>query len=330
MLDQKIMLHCIEQALKGSGYTAPNPMVGCVIVDRNHNILGEGYHKQFGEAHAEVNAINAIQDKNLLRNATLYVNLEPCAHYGKTPPCANLIVEMGIPRVVIGMKDPHEKVAGKGIEILLQAGVEVIVGVEEEACRDLNKRFITFHEKKRPYIILKWAQSANYFIGELGKRIKISHPETDVLVHQWRSQEQAILVGSTTAINDDPELTVRYVKGKNPVRLVLNQGKSLPNHLKLWNDAAETHVLETTSNDGLNTFLKFCNEHNIISVMVEGGAFTLKQFIDAGLWDEARVITNTKMVLQTGVKAPELPKAMLVQTTFSSDDIIQIYRSLAS
>lgn len=329
MLDKKIMLRCIELALKGLGYTSPNPMVGCVIIDSNQNILGEGYHQQFGGAHAEVNAINSIQDKSLLRDATLYVNLEPCSHYGKTPPCANLIVEMGIPSVVIGMKDPHEKVAGKGIEILRQAGIDVLVGVEEKACRELNKRFITFHEKKRPYIILKWAQSADHFIGQQGKRIKISHHETDELVHQWRSEEQAILVGSTTAINDDPELTVRHVKGKNPVRLVLNQGKSLPEHLKLWNDAAETHVIETTSNDGLNTFLKFCKEHNIISVMVEGGAYTLKQFIDAGLWDEIRVITNPKLVLNSGVRAPEIPKAMLVQTTFSGDDVIQIYQPSA-
>lgn len=329
MLDKKIMLRCIELALKGSGYTSPNPMVGCVIIDSNQNILGEGYHQKFGGAHAEVNAINSIQDKSLLRDATLYVNLEPCSHYGKTPPCANLIVEMGIPSVVIGMKDPHEKVAGKGIEILRQAGIDVLVGVEEKACRELNKRFITFHEKKRPYIILKWAQSADHFIGQQGKRIKISHHETDVLVHQWRSQEQAILVGSTTAINDNPELTVRLVKGKNPVRLVLNQGKSLPEHLKLWNDAAETHVIETAGNDGLNTFLKFCKEHNIISVMVEGGAYTLKQFIDAGLWDEIRVITNPKLVLNSGVRAPEIPKAMLVQTTFSGDDVIQIYQPSA-
>lgn len=329
MLDKKIMLRCIELALKGSGYTSPNPMVGCVIIDSNQNILGEGYHQKFGGAHAEVNAINSIQDKSLLRDATLYVNLEPCSHYGKTPPCANLIVEMGIPSVVIGMKDPHEKVAGKGIDILRQAGIDVLVGVEEKACRELNKRFITFHEKKRPYIILKWAQSADHFIGQQGKRIKISHHETDVLVHQWRSQEQAILVGSTTAINDNPELTVRLVKGKNPVRLVLNQGKSLPEHLKLWNDAAETHVIETAGNDGLNTFLKFCKEHNIISVMVEGGAYTLKQFIDAGLWDEIRVITNPKLVLNSGVRAPEIPKAMLVQTTFSGDDVIQIYQPSA-
>lgn len=324
------MLRCIELALKGSGYTSPNPMVGCVIIDSNQNILGEGYHQKFGGAHAEVNAINSIKDKSLLRDATLYLNLEPCSHYGKTPPCANLIVEMGIPSVVIGMKDPHEKVAGKGIEILRQAGIDVLVGVEEKACRELNKRFITFHEKKRPYIILKWAQSADHFIGQLNKRIKISHHETDVLVHQWRSQEQAILVGSTTAINDDPELTVRHVKGKNPVRLVLNQGKSLPEHLKLWNDAAETHVIETTNNDGLNTFLKFCKEHNIISVMVEGGAYTLKQFIDGGLWDEIRVITNPKLVLNSGVRAPEIPKAMLVQTTFSGDDVIQIYQPSAA
>jgi diaminohydroxyphosphoribosylaminopyrimidine deaminase/5-amino-6-(5-phosphoribosylamino)uracil reductase len=305
-------------------------MVGCVIVDNDQNILGEGYHEQCGGPHAEVNAIQAVQDKSLLKNATLYVNLEPCAHFGKTPPCANLIVQMGIPSVVIGMKDPHEKVAGKGIEILRQAGIDVIVGIEEKACRELNKRFITFHEKQRPYIILKWAQSSDGFIGQQGKRIKISHPDTDVLVHQWRSEEQAILVGSTTAINDDPELTVRHVKGKNPVRLVLNQGEFLPNHLKLWNDAAETHVIETTTNDGLNTFLQFCRDHHLISVMVEGGAYTMQQFINAGLWDEARVITNTKMVLQTGVKAPELVKAKLVQSTISGDDSIQIFKPVSS
>jgi diaminohydroxyphosphoribosylaminopyrimidine deaminase/5-amino-6-(5-phosphoribosylamino)uracil reductase len=325
-----MMLRCIELAVKGTGYTAPNPMVGCVIVDNDQNILGEGYHEQCGGPHAEVNAIQAVQDKSLLKNATLYVNLEPCAHFGKTPPCANLIVQTGIPRVVIGMKDPHEKVAGKGIEILRQAGIDVIVGVAEKACCELNKRFITFHEKQRPYIILKWAQSSDGFIGQHGKRIKISHPDTDVLVHQWRSEEQAILVGSTTAINDDPELTVRHVKGKNPVRLVLNQGAFLPTHLKLWNDAAKTYVIEITNNNGLNTFLQFCRDHHLISVMVEGGAYTLQQFINAGLWDEARIITNTKMVLKNGVKAPELVKAKLVQSTISGDDSIQIFKPVSS
>jgi diaminohydroxyphosphoribosylaminopyrimidine deaminase/5-amino-6-(5-phosphoribosylamino)uracil reductase len=329
MFQETTMLRCIELAVKGAGYTAPNPMVGCVIVDSNQNILGEGYHERCGGPHAEVNAIQSVQDKSLLKDATLYVNLEPCAHHGKTPPCANLIVQMGIPSVVIGMKDPHEKVAGKGIEILRQAGIDVIVGIEEKACRELNKRFITFHEKKRPYIILKWAQSSDGFIGQHGKRIKISHPDTDVLVHQWRSEEQAILVGSTTAINDDPELTVRHVKGKNPVRLVLNQGAFLPTHLKLWNDAAETYVIEITNNNGLNTFLQFCRDHHLISVMVEGGAYTLQQFINAGLWDEARVITNTKMVLKNGVKAPVLIKALLVQTTFSGDDRIQIFQPIS-
>lgn len=330
MFHETTMHRCLELAIKGAGYAAPNPMVGCVIVDSDQNILGEGYHKQCGGPHAEVNAIYSVQDKSLLRDATLYVNLEPCAHHGKTPPCANLIVEMGIPRVVIGMKDPHEKVAGKGIEILRQAGIEVITGVEEKACRELNKRFITFHEKQRPYILLKWAQSSDHFIGQPGKRIKVSHPETDILVHQWRSEEQAILVGRTTALNDDPELTVRHVKGKNPVRLVLNQGEFLPNHLKLWNNAAETHVIEITGNDGLNSFLKFCRDHHMISVMVEGGGYTLQQFINAGLWDEARVITNTKIVLQTGVKSPELVNAILVQTTFSGEDIIQTFQPSAS
>ncbi len=324
------MLRCLELAVKGAGYTAPNPMVGCVIVDNDLNILGEGYHERYGGPHAEVNAIASVQDKNLLKDAILYVNLEPCAHYGKTPPCANLIVQMGIPRVVVGMKDPHEKVAGKGIEILRQAGIDVIVGVEEKACRDLNKRFITFHEKHRPYIILKWAQSADGFIGKLGERIKISHPETDILVHQWRSQEQAILIGSITAMNDDPELTVRHVKGKNPIRLVLNQGAFIPNHLKLFNHAAETHIINTTCNNGLNKFLQFCKEHHIISVMVEGGAYTLQQFINAGLWDEARVITNTKMLLQTGVKSPELVNAILINITHSGNDNIQIFQPISS
>ncbi|MCX7743117.1 MAG: bifunctional diaminohydroxyphosphoribosylaminopyrimidine deaminase/5-amino-6-(5-phosphoribosylamino)uracil reductase RibD [Flavobacteriales bacterium] len=322
---ERYMQRCLELARKGIGYTAPNPMVGCVIVDMNQNILGEGYHEHYGAPHAEVNAINAVNDKNLLKNATLYVNLEPCAHYGKTPPCANLIVEMGIPRVVIGMKDPHEKVAGKGIDILQQAGIEVIVGIEENACREINKRFITFHEKHRPYIILKWAQSADGFIGKLGEKIKISHAETDVLVHRWRSEEQAILIGSRTAINDNPELTVRWVKGKNPIRIILHSTTPLPHDLRIWNNDSLTHVIQTSFNNSFDALLDFCKSNQIISVLVEGGAYTLQQFINAGFWDEARVITNTELILHAGVKAPTLTHAHLIQTISNAKDIIQIF-----
>lgn len=325
MTHEVYMQRCLELARKGAGYTAPNPMVGCVIVDESNNIIGEGYHQAYGGPHAEVNAIASVKDKTQLKHSTLYVNLEPCAHYGKTPPCANLIVEMGIPRVVIGMKDPHEKVAGKGIEILLQSGIEVIVGVEENACRELNKRFITFHEKQRPYIVLKWAQTADGFIGKPGEKIKISHPETDVLVHQWRSEEQAILIGSRTAINDNPELTVRQVKGRNPIRLILNNKSPLPPDLKIWNNEAATYVIESSPNDSLHPFLQFCRTNHIISVLVEGGAYTLQHFINAGLWDEARVITNPNLTLHTGIKAPALHPAKCVQTISMNQDIIKIF-----
>ena len=325
MTPEVYMNRCLELASKGGGYTAPNPMVGCVIVNEENKIIGEGYHQAYGGPHAEVNAIASVKDKTQLKNCTLYVNLEPCSHYGKTPPCANLIVEMGIPRVVVGMKDPHEKVAGKGIEILRRAGIEVKVGVKENACRELNKRFITFHEKQRPYIVLKWAQTVDGFIGQPGEKIKISHSETDVLVHQWRSEEQAILIGSHTAINDNPELTVRWVKGKNPIRLILNNNSTLPPNLKIWNNEAATYVIESSPNDSLQPFIQFCRTNHIISVLVEGGAYTLQNFIHAGLWDEARVITNTKLSLHTGVKAPTLHLAKSSQTIYMSEDIIEIF-----
>lgn len=325
MTHEVYMQRCLELASKGAGYTAPNPMVGCVIVNEENKIIGEGYHQAYGGPHAEVNAIASVDDKTQLKNSTLYVNLEPCAHYGKTPPCANLIVEMGIPRVVIGIKDPHKKVASKGIEILRQAGIEVLVGIEENACRELNKRFITFHEKQRPFIILKWAQSSDGFIGKLGEKIKISHPKTDVLVHQWRSEEQAILIGSRTAINDNPELTVRWVKGRNPMRLILNYNSPLPPNLKIWNNEAATYIIESSPNDSLQLFIQFCITNQIISVLIEGGTYTLQQFINAGLWDEARVITNTNLTLHNGVKAPALHHAKWVQTISMSQDIIQIF-----
>ena len=317
---------CIDLALKGFPLAFPNPMVGCVIV-HNDSIIGQGYHQQFGSHHAEVNAIASVENKELLEQSTLYVSLEPCAHFGKTPPCADLIVKSKIPRVVIGSLDTFSEVNGKGIQRLKETGIEVLTKVLEKECRAINKRFFTFHEKKRPYVILKWAQTSDGYIAPLNQKepLWISSPESKILVHKWRSQEQAILVGRKTVELDNPLLTTREVKGKNPIRIVLDRKLSLNKDLLIFNDDAPTLVvnnklssdnhLKIDFNNLAPSLLKELHSRNIQSIIIEGGAQTLNTFIDAKVWDEARVFTSKK-TLEKGVQSP------LIQSVINHSEIV--------
>ncbi len=325
-MDKKYMQVCIDLALKGFPLAFPNPMVGCVIV-HNDSIIGQGYHQQFGYHHAEVNAIASVENKELLEQSTLYVSLEPCAHFGKTPPCADLIVKSKIPRVVIGSLDTFSEVNGKGIQLLKKSGIEVVTNVLEKECRAINKRFFTFHEKKRPYVILKWAQTSDGYIAPLNQKepLWISSPESKTLVHQWRSQEQAILVGRKTADLDNPLLTTREVEGKNPIRIVLDRKLSLNKDLLIFNDDAPTLVvndklssdnhLKIDFNNLAPSLLKELHSRNIQSIIIEGGAQTLNTFIDAKVWDEARVFTSKK-ILEKGVQSP------LIQSVINHSEIV--------
>ncbi len=339
------MQRCLELAAKGAGKVAPNPMVGAVLV-YNDEIIGEGWHKQFGEAHAEVNCINSVSDENkrLITSSTLYVSLEPCAHFGKTPPCADLIIQHKIPKVFIGCRDPFIEVNGKGIEKLQAAGVEVEFGIMEEECKALNKRFFTFHIQQRPYIILKWAETADGFIAPLAEaeepRLLISNEYSNRIVHQWRSEEAAILVGTNTALLDDPALTTRLWTGKSPVRLVLDMNLRLPTTLKIFDGTVRTIVFNSAKQEEKDNlmFYKLESEKDVIdqitkalyqlkiqSVIVEGGAKLLQSFIDAGLWDEARIIQNSKLKIQNGLNAPVLKNALEVFSQKNLSDTITIY-----
>lgn len=320
MNDEKYIKRAIELAKNARATAAPNPMVGAVIV-HNGKIIGEGYHIKSGQPHAEVNAIRSVKDKTLLADSTIYVTLEPCAHYGKTPPCAKLIIDMKIPRVVVGCKDPFSKVDGKGIEMLRQAGCSVKVGVLEDECRELIKRFVVFHTEKRPYIQLKWAESADGYMDVLrtgGSPVVLSNALTSVLTHKRRSEVKAILVGRNTAVLDNPSLTVRHWRGENPLRVVIDKDLSVPISSALFDDSAPTIVFNSVKNDFvgkteyvcldfdgdvLGGVLSFLYSRNIQSLMVEGGAFTLNEFIDRGLWDEA-VVEKTRVSLGNGVSAP--------------------------
>lgn len=338
------MQRCIELARKGAGSVAPNPMVGAVLV-YNNEIIGEGWHQRYGEAHAEVNCVGqAVQNGQTgkLQESTLYVSLEPCAHFGKTPPCSDLIIKHQIPKVVIGCRDPFKEVDGKGIEKLKAAGVEVVVDVLKEECIELNKRFFTFHQQQRPYVILKWAQTNNGVIGSTtAERLLISNELANRLVHQWRSEEAAILVGSKTALLDDPQLTNRYwLSEKQPVRLVLDRQLQLPHSLKLFNGEANTVVLNDVkqTNEGtvqyeqlngngsvVQQVLEVLYQRKLNSVLVEGGAELLQYFINEGLWDEARIITNNELVVEAGVKAPTLQNAMQTNEQQLGSDTIRWY-----
>lgn len=336
--DEKYMKRCIDLAQKGLKSVAPNPMVGCVIVCEG-KIIGEGYHIEYGKAHAEVNAINQVKDRDLLKKSTLYVSLEPCAHFGKTPPCSNLIIEKGIPNVVIGCIDPFAEVAGKGIEKLENAGVNVSVGVLEKETLNLNKRFFTFHEKKRPYVILKWAQTLDGFIDSKRKdnlpRINwITDSKTKQLTDTWRSEEMAILVGKNTVLNDNPKLTVRTILGNSPIRLIIDRKNELPKNSFVFDQSVRTIIfnenkssklekleyIKISFQNTLRDIFEWLYSNNILSILVEGGAFTLQQFIDEDVWDEARIYTGNTY-FNEGIEAPELKKKFFLSDSYGADSI---------
>jgi len=298
--DINYMRRCLQLARCGEAGAPPNPMVGAVIVC-DGRIIGEGYHRRCGGPHAEVNAINSVKERDLLSRSTIYVSLEPCAHYGKTPPCADLIIETGIRRVVIGCTDPFAKVNGLGIKKLQEAGCEVQVGVLEQECRELNRRFFTFHEKHRPWIILKWAQSNDGFIGK-DERVILSNALTQTLVHRLRARSGAILVGTNTALMDNPTLTTRLWPGPNPLRLTIDRRGTLPPTLHLKDNSTPTVIY---SHESIEEILADLYARGIQSLLVEGGAKLLQSFIDKGLWDEARIET-APLCLGQGTKAPTL------------------------
>ena len=338
------MKRCIELAKNGLGTTYPNPLVGSVIV-HDGKIIGEGWHKKAGEPHAEVNAVNSVKDKSLLKEATIYVSLEPCSHFGKTPPCCDLIIANEIPNVVIGTVDPFAKVAGNGIKKLVESGKNVTVGILEDECNELNKRFFTFHQKKRPYIILKWAETADGFIAPLSKEEKapiwITNQYSRQLVHKWRTEEQAILVGTNTVLDDNPKLDARDFLGNNPVRIVVDKSGKISEKYHVKDNSqktifiTESEKFETTENciyenvifdkSLAQTIIPILYRHDIQSVIIEGGAKTLQSFIDANLWDEARVFTG-QIKFQNGTTAPKLTG--FPTTRFDiMDDQLKIFRN---
>ena len=349
--NKKFMRRCIQLARCGEAGAPPNPLVGAVVVC-DGSIVGEGFHRRCGGPHAEVNAIGRVREKHLLGRSTIYVSLEPCAHFGKTPPCADLIIRSGIPRVVIGCTDPFAKVNGLGIKKLRDAGCQVTVGVMEEECRELNRRFFTFHQKHRPWITLKWAQSEDGYIGQThpqplpcregrsnqqthegqklitplpsGERrgVSFSNAMTQTLVHRMRARHQAILVGTNTAILDNPSLTTRYWQGNNPLRLTIDRHNRLPADLHLKDGSTPTVIY---TGESLEEMLADLYERSIQSLMVEGGAKLLQSFIDEELWDEARIET-APFSIEKGTKAPFLRDAELVSTKDYGGQIIQTYR----
>lgn len=351
------MNRCIELAKNGLGTTYPNPMVGSVIV-ADGKIIGEGWHQKAGQPHAEVNAVNSVKDKALLKKATIYVSLEPCSHFGKTPPCCDLIIANDIPNVVVGAIDPNEKVAGNGIAKLRASGKNVIVGILEKECRELNRRFFTFHNKKRPFIILKWAETADGLIAPMvrneQKPVWISSQYSRQLVHKWRSEEQAILIGTQTVVDDNPKLNVRDWAGENPVRLVIDKNNRISKESHIFDNQVKTIVfcaddpgwkkdnlvferigftaqkvtgvnpVEVTKNVP-EQMVQAMFSHNLQSVIVEGGRQTLQSFIDAGLWDEARVF-KSQTVFRMGIPSPRLEADLQKKYKIGSDELL-IFRN---
>jgi diaminohydroxyphosphoribosylaminopyrimidine deaminase/5-amino-6-(5-phosphoribosylamino)uracil reductase len=318
---------CLQIAKNGLGFTRPNPMVGAVIV-YNNKIIGEGYTSAYGNNHAEVNAINAVKNKSLLKESKLYVTLEPCSHFGKTPPCSDLIIKHKIQEVIIGCIDDNPEVAGKGITRLKASGCHVIAGILETECKAHHKRFFTFHNKKRPYIILKWAESKDSFIAPITKAEKkpvwITNAYSRQLVHKWRAEEQAILVGTNTVTQDNPSLTVRDWTRQNPIRVVLDKVSKLNSDFNVFNDAAETIKFTKNTIDFDEPIAiqitDLLYKRNINSVIIEGGAQTLQTFIDEGLWDEARVFIGN-IEFKTGIKAPKLNGALISETKVLNDTL---------
>ncbi|WP_040353997.1 bifunctional diaminohydroxyphosphoribosylaminopyrimidine deaminase/5-amino-6-(5-phosphoribosylamino)uracil reductase RibD [Capnocytophaga cynodegmi] len=341
-----MMNRCIQLAYNGLGSTYPNPMVGCVIVHQD-KIIGEGWHRRAGEPHAEVNAIRSVKDKSLLPKGTLYVSLEPCSHFGKTPPCSDLIIKYKIPKIVIGTTDPFAKVSGTGIAKLKEAGCEVIVGVLEKECQELNKRFFTFHQKKRPYIFLKWAETRDGFMApETKDKLDpkwITNFYSRQYVHKIRSEEQAILVGTNTILHDNPKLNVRDWFGGNLLRVVIDKDLKIPRNFLVWNDEQSTlFISEKVNNESFkntsfhkidfsaNLPQQICNvlfEKNIQSLIVEGGRSVLQQFIEANLWDEAFVFVGN-ICFEKGLKSPDFQKKTLKEVREFDEDTLFIYSNL--
>lgn len=335
--DELYIRRCLQLARQAEGFTAPNPMVGAVVVC-DGIVIGEGYHHRCGQPHAEVNAIATVKNQELLTRSTLYVNLEPCSHYGKTPPCAKLIIDKQIPRVVVGMGDPNEKVNGRGIAMLREAGITVTEHVLEAECRLLNRRFITFHTQKRPYVILKWAQTADGFIDKIRqnadtKPLRISNETTKTLNHQIRSVESAILVGTNTVLLDNPRLTSHKWGAKNPVRLTIDRQRRIPQNYNLLDDTTKTVIFtDENAEIGQNTslakidfsvdilpqILDYLYQNELQSVIVEGGRQLLQSFIDDGLWDEARIETSP-IAIGRGVEAPKITMKTLKTEFFGQN-----------
>ena len=339
------MRRCLQLAANGLATAAPNPMVGCVIV-HNGQIIGEGFHIQAGGPHAEVNAVNSVKNPALLRTSVLYVNLEPCSHHGRTPPCAEMIAEKGIPVVVAGITDPYPEVAGSGYEILRRAGTEVITGVCAGECADLNRRFLTFHQNKRPYVILKWAQTLDGLIdrerstGESPHVNWITHPNNRILVHKWRSEEQAVMIGAATALRDNPSLTVREWTGRQPLRVVLDAKGELSPGLAVFDNSAPSIAFVpqgriipgvesmelNTKEEPLKQVLKELTRRNVLSILVEGGQRLLQSFIDMNLWDEARIFTGNKFFFK-GIDAPRINSGRILYTERLENDTLTVIRN---
>jgi diaminohydroxyphosphoribosylaminopyrimidine deaminase / 5-amino-6-(5-phosphoribosylamino)uracil reductase len=329
---------CIQIASNGLGNTYPNPLVGAVLVHEN-KIIGEGWHHSSGNPHAEVNAINNVKDKSLIPFSTLYVTLEPCSHFGKTPPCSLLVIKKNIKKVVVGTVDNNPKVAGKGIEMLQNKGIEVILGVCEEECKALNKRFFTFNDKKRPYIILKWAKSKDNFISPNQKNNQlpfwISNEYSRILTHKWRTEEQAILVGTQTVLNDNPTLDARLWNGNNPIRVVIDANDVIDDNFNIKNNQATTLIFTKKIKENTDTisYVNYSNEDNLCelildtlyqkgiqSVIIEGGSITLQHFINQNLWDEARIFEGN-IFLNSGTKSPYISGRNSSNQTIKEDQL---------
>jgi len=333
-IDETFMSRCIQIATNGLGTTYPNPFVGSIIV-HNNKIIGEGFTSEYGGPHAEVNAINSVKNKELLKESTIYVTLEPCSHFGKTPPCADLIIEKEIPKVVIGTLDPFAKVNGEGYLRLLKNGVDVTLGVLEEECLKLNRRFMTFHEKKSPYIILKWAQTEDGYIGRNDVQKWITNNYSKQLVHKWRTEEQAILVGKNTALIDNPQLNSRLWDGNNPLRVVIDKNLAIPRHFHVFDKTQPTIIFNSIENSDeenlkfiqldfsqniIPNILKHLYKLNIQSLIVEGGSDTIRHFIDLDLWDEARILSSDT-IWNEGITAPKLKGTRTEKHNFLNDEL---------
>lgn len=303
--------HCIEIARRGEYFVAPNPMVGAVLVDENGTILAEGWHEKYGEGHAEVNCFRHLETSKYrdleLSKCTLFVSLEPCSHYGKTPPCAKLIIEKGVGRVVVGMLDPNPLVAGKGLQMLREAGIEVIVDVMEKECRELNKRFLCLHEQHRPYVILKWAQTSDGFVDIKrtgGSPLKISTPKTKEIVHRMRAENMAIMVGTNTVLLDNPRLLNTHWQGRNPIRVTIDRHGRIPADARIFSDESETIVYRDRTDWPF--ILEDLAKRNIHSILVEGGTTLLNHILETGIWDEIHVEVAPELTIGDGVKAPQI------------------------